>query len=359
MPQTNMGCLSMTDPCRVERTNRCIIGDCRAVLRDLITQGVKVQICVTSPPYFGLRNYGHPAQIGFEETPELFVSALVGVFRLVRDLLADDGTLWLNIGDSYNAAGRTGHGTRIGYKQNTNRASNTGADNLRPSVDSLKPKDLIGIPWMLAFALRADGWYLRSEIIWHKVAPMPESVTDRPTRAHEAVFLLSKSEKYFYSAAEARDALKPTSVARLMQPNYDEQEGSDRANGGAKTNGKMKAVAAHFGGRIKSQTNDQTRLASGNEWHQDPTNGANWRDVWPMAADGYTGAHFAVMPRELARRCIVAGSRPGDTVLDPFFGSGTVGEVAQNLGRQWLGIELSPAYAKLQERRTAQQGLVL
>ena len=337
--------------------SRVIIGDCRAVLPTL--EAGSVQTCVTSPPYFGLRDYGHAAQIGLEETPELYVAAMVGVFRLVRDLLADDGTLWLNIGDSYNAAGRTGHGTRIGYKQDTNRASNSGADNRRPSVDSLKPKDLIGIPWMLAFALRADGWYLRSEIIWHKVAPMPESVTDRPTRAHEAVFLLSKQEQYFYSAAEARDDLKPTSVARLTQPNYNEQEGSERATGGAKTNGKMKAVAAHFGGRIKSQTNDQTRLASGNEWQQDPGAGANWRDVWPMAADGYTGAHFAVMPRELARRCIVAGSRPGDIVLDPFGGSGTTGQVAEELGRKWLLIELNGDYEKLVADRTRQTGMEL
>src|SRR3990167_3016906 len=143
-------------------SGRFIIGDCRAVLPTL--EAGSVQTCVTSPPYFGLRDYGHAAQIGLEETPELYVAAMVDVFRLVRDLLADDGTLWLNIGDSYNAAGRTGHGTRIGYKQDTNRASNSGADNRRPSVDSLKPKDLIGIPWMLAFALRADGWYLRSEI---------------------------------------------------------------------------------------------------------------------------------------------------------------------------------------------------
>lgn len=350
--------------------NKVFIGDCRDVMRDLIARGVKVQTCVTSPPYWGLRDYGVAGQLGLEATPQEYVERMVEVFRLVRELLADDGTLWLNIGDSYAGSwGNYGGQNRTAGKQ---RAISAGSRVPNPAWDErtkfkpaaatppegLKNKDLVGIPWRVAFALQADGWYLRSEIIWHKVAPMPESVRDRPTRAHEQVFLLAKSEKYFYNTEAARDPLKDTSIARLTQPNYEEQEGSERGNGGAKTNGKMKAVAAHFGGRNKSQLNDQTRLASGNEWNQDPAAGANWRDVWPIAADGYREAHFAVMPSKLVERCILAGSRTGDIVFDPFFGSGTTGEVAQRLGRQWIGIELNPAYEPLQKKRTQQTGMI-
>lgn len=325
-----------------------------------------MQTIVTSPPYWGLRDYGVAVQIGLEATPQEYVQRMVEVFRLARDLLADDGTLWLNIGDSYAPVNR-------GENARPRKETLKGLQQAHPYSDlptkkstinaiaalGIKQKDLVGIPWMLAFALRADGWYLRSEIIWHKVAPMPESVRDRPTRAHEQVFLLAKSERYFYNTEAARDPLKETSVARLTQPNYDEQEGSERGNGGAKTNGKMKAVAAHFGGRNKSQINDQTRLASGNEWQQDPAAGANWRDVWSIAADGYREAHFAVMPSKLVERCILAGSRPDDIVFDPFFGSGTTGEVAERLGRQWIGAELNPAYEPLQKNRTAQTGMAL
>ncbi len=183
-------------------------GDCLSILKLLPDRCIHT--CVTSPPYFGLRDYGHAEQIGLEETPELYVAKLIQLFREVRRLLVDDGTLWVNLGDSYNAAGRTGHGTRVGYKQNTNRASSHGSDACRPSVDALKEKDLIGIPWRVAFALQADGWYLRQDIIWNKPNPMPESVTDRCTKAHEYIFLLSKSAKYYYDNEAVKEPVQST-----------------------------------------------------------------------------------------------------------------------------------------------------
>jgi DNA modification methylase len=278
---------------------------------------VKAQMCVTSPPYFGLRDYGHEGQIGLEQTPEEYIAAMVEVFRCVRDVLADDGTLWLNIGDSYNAAGRTGHGTRVGFKQGTNRASAEGADNCRPSVDGLKPKDLIGIPWMLAFALRADGWYLRQDIIWHKPNPMPESVRDRCTKAHEYVFLLSKSERYFFDS----EAIKEPSTGR---PKFDGNKG--------------RAVT-------DPSRNDHGRF------NPEISETRNRRSVWTVATRPYKGAHFATFPPALIEPCILAGSRPGDIVLDPFNGSGTTGQVALQHGRQYLGCELNPEYVELTRTR--------
>ena len=337
--------------------NKVFFGDCRDTMRDLIAQGVKVQMCVTSPPYFGLRDYGHPGQLGLEATPDEFVAAMVEVFALVRELLADDGVLWLNLGDSYNAAGRTGHGTRQGFKQGTNRASAEKADNCRPSVETLKPKDLIGIPWRVAFALQADGWYLRQDIIWHKPNPMPESVTDRCTKAHEYLFLLSKSERYYFDGRAIAQPIADSSKERLAQPNLPNQQGSDRVPG--KTNGNMKAVGPRFGGnKYGDDDREESRTKSGNEY----TGGdglANRRSVWTVPTVPYSGAHFATFPPALIEPCILAGSRSGDTVLDCFFGSGTTGEVAENLGRNWIGCEINDQYAPLQQARTAQRGLAL
>ena len=306
--------------------NKVFFGDCRDTMRDLIAQGVKVQMCVTSPPYFGLRDYGHPGQLGLEATPAEFVRAMVEVFALVRELLADDGVLWLNLGDSYNAAGRTGHGTRQGFKQGTNRASAEKADNCRPSVENLKPKDLIGIPWRVAFALQAAGWYLRQDIIWHKPNPMPESVTDRCTKAHEYVFLLTKSERYYWDS----EAMKERAVCDTWPNVGRSQEAARAVISGGPTQG--------------ARENAETR---------------NRRSVWTVATQPYNGAHFAVFPAALIEPCILAGSRPGDLVLDPFMGSGTTAQVAQALGRQWIGCELNPEYAPLQQARTAQRGLAL
>jgi DNA modification methylase len=309
--------------------NRVFFGDCRDTMRDLIAQGVKVQMCVTSPPYFGLRDYGHPGQLGLEATPAEFVRAMVEVFALVRELLADDGVLWLNLGDSYNAAGRTGHGTRQGFKQGTNRASAEKADNCRPSVENLKPKDLIGIPWRVAFALQEAGWYLRQDIIWHKPNPMPESVTDRCTKAHEYLFLLTKSERYFFDhvAIQEPETMKPQN---RLTPR--------KANPDAKVHG-MPEYRQQEGG-----TGGGMR---------------NRRSVWSVNTAPYGGAHFATFPPALIEPCILAGSRPGDVVLDPFMGSGTTAQVAQALGRQWIGCELNTEYAPLQQARTAQAALAI
>ena len=322
-------------------------------MRDLIAQGVKVQMCVTSPPYFGLRDYGHPGQIGLEATPAEFVAAMVEVFGLVRELLADDGVLWLNLGDSY-AAGGMGAGSG---KQLTNRGTAAGGHMNKPrkAPEGLKPKDLVGIPWRVAFALQADGWYLRQDIIWHKPNPMPESVTDRCTKAHEYMFLLSKSERYYFDGRAIAQPIADSSKERLAQPNLPNQQGSDRVPG--KTNGNMKAVGPRFGGnKYGDDDREESRTKSGNEY----TGGdglANRRSVWTVPTVPYSGAHFATFPPALIEPCILAGSRAGDVVLDPFFGSGTTGQVAQHLGRQWIGCELNQDYEPLQKERTAQCGL--
>jgi len=306
--------------------NRCHFGDCLETLRQM-PDGL-AQACVTSPPYFGLRDYGCAGQIGLEPTPDEFVAKLVEVFREVRRVLRDDGTLWVNIGDSYNAAGRTGHGTRIGYKQGTNRASDSGTDNCRPNVDGLKPKDLIGIPWMLAFALRADGWYLRQDIIWHKPNPMPESVRDRCTKAHEYVFLLSKSPRYFMDP----EGLKEPATGR--EP------------------GNIGHKYAQEG--VYATQNPQARLAACGARET-----RKRRSVWTVATRPYKGAHFATFPPDLIEPCVLAGAPAGGVVLDPFFGSGTTGQVAQALGRQFIGIEINPSYKPLQDERLRQTSLLL
>lgn len=307
-----------------------MLGDCRDSLRALHKDGVKVQTCVTSPPYFGLRDYGVDGQLGLEQTPKEYITAMVEVFRCVRDVLADDGTLWLNIGDSYAAqrggthqpaetlAGGKGGKTVDGGIVNRDRHA-----GYNPTRDAaaigLKHKDLIGIPWMLAFALRADGWYLRQDIIWHKPNPMPESVKDRCTKAHEYIFLLSKSERYYFDSDAIKEPVAASTIDRLSQPNLAEQVGSTRVPG--KTNGNMKAVG-----------NLETR---------------NKRDVWTVATRPYKGAHFATFPPELIRPCVQAGSRPGDIVLDPFGGSGTSGAVALEEKRNAVLCELNPAYEPL------------
>ena len=328
-------------------TIRILEGDCLASLRTL-PDGI-AQTCVTSPPYYGLRDYGHAGQIGLEETPDAYVARLVDVFREVRRVLRDDGTLWLNLGDSYARAGGEG-----GCGPNAQVGNNTQSGERRRMLvppAGYKPKDLLGIPWMVAFALRADGWWLRKDIIWAKPNPMPESVTDRPTSSHEHVFLMAKSARYFYDAAAVRQPLADASYSRLAQ-DVDSQAGSARANGGPKTNGTMKAV--RFGGnKGQGEHGNAARRASGNEW-EPKTETANARDVWTIATQPYSGAHFAVMPPDLAERCIKAGSKPGDTVLDPFGGAGTTGLVADRLGRGAILCELNPEYARLaRERITA------
>lgn len=283
-----------------------------------------IHCVVTSPPYWCLRDYGFDGQIGQEETPKEYIDRLVSVFREVRRILHTDGTFWLNIGDCYNAGGRVGHGTREGYKQKTNRASASGQDWRRPNDALLKPKDLIGIPWRMAFALQDDGWWLRSDVVWNKTNVMPESVKDRPTRSHEYLFLLTKSERYFYDADAIREPHSKVSIARSRRGRSDHHKW---------INGPGKQTIA---------TDVNVSL------HQ---KGRNRRTVWNIPTRSYRGAHFATFPYELPELCIKAGCPLGGTVLDPFSGSGTTLLVANRLQRNAIGIELNPDYAAMSERR--------
>lgn len=261
------------------------VGDARTLLRRFPPEFFKC--CVTSPPYWGLRDYGTGGQIGAEEEPSTYIQHLVAVFEEVRRSLREDGTLWLNIGDSYTSGNR---GYRAPDKKNPIRAMSYRA----PTPAGLKPKDLVGIPWRLAFALQEAGWYLRSDIIWEKPNCMPESVRDRPTRAHEYVFLLTKSLKYYYNHKN------------ITEPN-----------------------------------------------------GRNRRSVWSIPTEPFSGAHFATFPPKLVEPCVLAGSQPGDWVIDPFFGSGTVGAVCEQQRRKYVGIELNPDYAELAVNRIRNTQLLL
>jgi DNA modification methylase len=332
---------------------RILVGDCRARLAEL--PDASVHCCVTSPPYFGLRDYGVDGQMGLEPTPDEFVAGMVEVFREVRRVLRDDGTLWLNIGDSFAGSwGSQGHRetpavvSRSSIKNHPKRQSNTGT--IRQA--GLKPKDLIGIPWMLAFALRADGWYLRSDIIWAKPNGMPESVQDRPTRSHEMVFLLSKSPRYYYDAERLRTPPAPSSETRLAQ-NVEAQAGSDRANGGAKTNGPMKAVRRSDKQRGHTRRHDGFDRWDAMERAEQLAGGANLKSVWWLAPAQFRDSHFATMPESLAEICVLGGCPAGGTVLDPFGGAGTTGLVADRLGRQAMLIELNPDYAEIARKRLA------
>ena len=303
--------------------NQIEFGDCRETMRRWKEQGIKAQTCVTSPPYFGLRDYGHDGQIGLEETPEQYIAAMVEVFRCVWDVLEDDGTLWLNIGDSYMTT-PAGNKTWVDFGSNKNYENHKIHSLVKKKIDGVKTKDLIGIPWMLAFALRADGWYLRQDIIWHKPNPMPESVQDRCTKAHEYIFLMSKSQKYYYDADAIKEPVKQDWGTR------------DRSDG--KYHNEGSGLQPHSGLEKSYEV-------------------ANKRSVWTVNTKPYKGAHFAVFPQELIEPCIMAGAPQGGVVLDPFMGSGTTAQVAQNLGRQYLGCELNPEYAPLQAERTKQFSL--
>ena len=298
------------------QTWHLLTGDVRERLTEL--PDASVQCCVTSPPYWGLRDYGIDSQLGLEPTPDAYVASIVAVFREVRRVLRDDGTLWLNVGDSYCGGGgyapdapcnqRRAKGDSWGAMNPHSRREGEARTKARPGYTppGLKPKDLVGIPWRLAFALQADGWYLRSDIIWSKPNPMPESVTDRPTKSHEYVFLLTKSARYFFDA----DAVREPHVGPFHAPGNKGREG----------------VAEIQKGR-------------------------NCRSVWTITTQPYPDAHFATFPEALPERCITAGTKLGDTVLDPFTGSGTTGQVAVQLGRSFIGIELNADYADLARTR--------
>jgi DNA modification methylase len=381
----------------------CYVGDVRDGLRAFIAAGIRAQTCITSPPYWGLRDYGVPGQLGLEATPGEYVERMVEVFRLVRDVLAGDGTLWLNLGDSY-AGSRCGGDTGQSGLEGSRKAMEASKDARRAmtrsrrrddepiprsdvAINGLKPKDLVGMPWRVAFALQADGWYLRSDIIWHKPNPMPESVNDRPTKAHEYLFLLAKSERYFYDA----DAIKEPACENTHDRTRKERASPDHKSApDARRNGTRphKPVAGWANGAgISHDAIDHAQEQAGrdgkllrkagvNPKAQASSPGAkqnasfasavsgivstrNKRSVWTIATEPYSEAHFATFPTALVEPCILAGSRPGDIVLDPFMGSGTTAMVAQSLGRRWIGCELNGAYVEMQRQRAAQFGMEL
>ena len=359
--------------------NKIEFGDCREIMRKWASQGVKAQTCITSPPYYGLRDYGTAKweggdpdcqhsismptkwndpkrgtsvlrpevghrggsssnchlcgakrideQLGLEDTPEDYIKSMVEVFRCVWDVLEDDGTLWVNIGDSYCNSNGFARASPEYQREGRNNmpANDRKLDKLHAT--GLKTKDLIGIPWMLAFALRADGWYLRQDIIWSKPNPMPESVQDRCTKAHEYIFLLSKSHKYHFDHVAIKEPMKGEPEAR-----------DKNAEG----------YQADYSKGDRFSKGERVFGADGM---------ANKRSVWTVNTKPYSGAHFAVFPTELIEPCILAGAPVGGIVLDPFMGSGTTAQVAQDLGRQYLGCELNPEYGKLQKKRTAQKSL--
>ena len=352
--------------------NKVYWGDCRESMRQMAQEGIKVQTCITSPPYFGLRDYGtgkwiggdescshkrdskysdktitghankdltvgdaiykavcpkcgairEDKQLGLEETPKEFVDAMVEVFACVWDILEDDGTLWLNIGDSYSGSGK-GVAGNLGKKHDER---NMEGKHSKIIPEGTKAKDLIGIPWRLAFALQDFGWYLRQDIIWHKPNPMPESVKDRCTKAHEYIFLLTKKPTYYFNHNAIKEDLAHPDVKN--------------------------ATFGSLGG-----TGIKGLQYSGNKYI--PPEKRNKRDVWTVATKPYAGSHFAVFPTELVEPMVLAGSRVGDIVFDPFFGSGTTGSVAQKLGRQYIGCELNPEYENLQNKRLQQTSLIL
>lgn len=321
---------------------RILTGDCRDVLKTLPDESV--HCCVTSPPYFGLRDYGVAGQIGLEPAPDEFVDELVTVFREVRRVLRSDGTCWLNLGDSYANDGKWG-GHTGGKHVKALHCSPIGRNK---RYTGLKPKDLIGIPWRAAFALQADGWYLRKDIIWHKPNPMPESVTDRPTSSHEHVFLLAKSASYFYDADAIREA---ESV-----PDWDD---GTRTFGGVNKHGANvqhgeRTTGRVAGARKRGLPPRHAPYASSDQSGLDDVargGGRNARDVWTIATKPYADAHFATFPPDLAERCIKAGCPQGGVVLDPFGGAGTTGLVADRLRRDAILIEINPEYAAMAERR--------
>lgn len=313
----------------------------------------------------GLRDYGVPGQLGLEKTPEEYVQKLVEVFREVRRVLRPDGTLWLNLGDSYAGSwGASGHRSEIDGGESTQREKNSeyfargGYENHRETpptakqLAGIKPKDLVGIPWMVAFALRADGWWLRSDIIWSKPNPMPESVTDRPTKAHEYIFLLTKAPQYYYDA-EAIKNPPIESLLRQLRDGYDGEATKDYAAVGAQNPSTTKSrIIENKLRKTDKQRGHSRRHAGFNDRWDSMTKeeqcalGSNRKTVWTVATQPRKETHFATFPDEIPEICIKAGTKKGDTVLDPFAGSGTTAQVAKRLGREYITIELNPKYVK-------------
>lgn len=346
-----------------------LLGDCLERLKEI--EGESVQCCITSPPYWGLRDYGVDGQLGLEKTPEEFVSKMVEVFSEVRRVLKSDGTLWLNLGDSYAANAKNRTEAQASAKSGLSGSTKTQSQILKQqskNVAGLKSKDLCGIPWAVATALRSSGWYLRQDIIWHKPNPMPESVRDRCTKAHEYIFLLSKSPKYLYNIDAIREECKSASGSgnkeRKQRPNQETLKRGNQAGsipwqpaswkGPSFDTGK---TAIHQQGRTQKRSfhdhTDDLIVGQRIKEKSDHPLGKNKRSVWTITPKPFKGAHFATFPPALVEPCLLAGSNVGDTVLDPFFGAGTVGMVAMRFQRNWIGIELNPEYCAIAEKRIA------
>lgn len=333
-----------------------------------------IDCVVTSPPYWGLRNYGVDGQIGMERTLGEHLEIMVKVFEEVKRVLKKSGTCWVNYGDCYAAHpnGRSAADTKAAGKDDRTfrdkpfstvgpinkskkipRGSGRWGGGQNPAGGFLKPKDLCMVPNRLAIALQEAGWYVRAEIIWHKNNPMPESVIDRPATAHEKIWLITKSARYYYDADAVRVPMAGTSISRLAQ-DIENQKGSSRANGGKKTNGPMKAVGGK--GKTKQRGHGRRHAGFNDRWDamsrdEQQSNGANLKNVWTVATQPFKEAHFATFPTQLPETCIKAGCPPKGVVLDPFGGSGTTGLVADRLGRKAILIELNPDYVKMAQKR--------
>ena len=317
-----------------------ICGDALTELGKLPDESV--HCCVTSPPYWGLRDYGAAGQLGLEKTPEEYVAKMVEVFREVRRVLRKDGTLWLNLGDSYAGGGGFSHNATsnlAGSEQTTQGGAKQGGI---PCVSGLKPKDLVGIPWRVAFALQSDGWYLRQDIIWAKPNPMPESVTDRCTKAHEYVFMLAKNQKYYYDAEAIKEKIAASTITRVALA---ESRSEDAA--------KSKELVSKEYKRCGAARVSTDKYAYGADHLVCKPKGEtrNRRSVWTITTKPFSGAHFATFPPDLIEPMIKAGCPVGGTVLDPFFGAGTTGLVALKLGREFIGIELNAEYCEMAQKR--------
>lgn len=384
MTMKNQGNAPTLEPVR---ESGLLIGDCRQVLRDLAAVGFRAQACITSPPYWGLRDYGAAGQIGLEQDVDCmawarglppcgacWVCEMVGVFRGVRECLADDGTLWVNIGDCYytprsnGAPGESGtingdnrEQFRAARKSRAGKSTKASRNRDENSIDAanrmtghprLKEKDMVAQPWRLGLALQADGWYLRQDLIWSKPNPMPESVRDRFTKAHEYLLLLSKSPRYYFDLEAIKEPVSGPANPRSRQgispkvAGWADGPGSHAAVDHARSGGK----ATKFRPKQNASFEDATRAM---------VERRTMRSVLSIATTPYSGAHFATYPAALIEPAIAAATRPGDYVLDPFFGSGTTGEAAERLARRWVGIELNPEYAALIQQRTQQKGLQL
>jgi len=347
------------------KLNQILHGDIRTVAPTLPDK--LVNCIVTSPAYWGLRDYGVDGQLGLEPTLEEYVSNLVGVFRELRRVLRDDGTLWLNLGDSYIASktGSVGDKVKLQGGKTTQKVASCRPDKF---ANGLKPKNLVGIPWRVALALQADGWYLRSDIVWSKPNPMPESVTDRPTKSHEYLFLLAKSERYYYDQDAIREPIKTESIARLARGVSDNHKNINGAPGqtphsmNKPRQNRNKATTFKRNGSKREQSipgqGYGTHRPDRDDTDYNPLGRNKWT-VWEVSTKPYKEAHFATFPPDLIEPCILAGCPPNGVVLDPFIGSGTVAQVSINTGRNWLGVELNESYIQLAKSRISSVQLPL